>query len=132
MAKSYPHEVFQKAIKWLIYEGKIKTDKDIAGAVGLDKSTVSTYLSGSKKASKNFVEKFEGAFKLSLHDFEEKLPDTGKAATIEARLLRLEANAEVFQIAIAGLKAKKTDDFGQRFSELQALIEEAVKRRSKL
>lgn len=48
---------------------------------------------------------------------------------IQSRLLRIEANLEVFQIAIAGLKAKKSEDFGQKFSELQTLIEEAVMRR---
>ena len=72
MAKSYSHSVFQEAIKKLIYDGKIKTDKDIAGAVGLDKSTVSTYLSGKKKASRNFIEKFEEVFQLSLSDYEKK------------------------------------------------------------
>lgn len=49
---------------------------------------------------------------------------------IQSRLLRIEANLEVFQIAIASLKAKRNEDFGQKFSELQTLIEEAVKRRS--
>lgn len=48
---------------------------------------------------------------------------------VQSRLLRIEANLEVFQISIAGLKSKKIEDFDQRFSELQTLIEAAVKRR---
>lgn len=48
---------------------------------------------------------------------------------IQSRLLRIEANLEVIQVAIAGLKSKNKEDFAQRFSELQTLIEQAVRRR---
>lgn len=60
----------RKAVDWLIYEGKIKQDKDLQAIFKLKKSTISAYLGG--KPGKKFVNEFQKYFELSLEEFEEK------------------------------------------------------------
>lgn len=60
----------RKAVDWLIYEGKIKQDKDLQEIFNKSKSTISAYLTG--RPGKNFVNQFEKHFGLSLKEFETK------------------------------------------------------------
>lgn len=46
----------------------IKKDKDIIANTGVNKAALSSYLSGRVKASKNFLDKFYGVYKMELDD----------------------------------------------------------------
>lgn len=59
----------KSAVRHLLGKGLITSDKDIADKMKYSKSTVSGYITGKVKASKNFINEFEKTFKLSLDSF---------------------------------------------------------------
>lgn len=63
------NEDIRAAVRYLLGQGIIEADKDVAEKVGLSKSTVSPYLSGKERASTNFRTKFEEVFNVKLSDF---------------------------------------------------------------
>lgn len=58
-----------QAVQYLYGKGSIKKDKDIVDKTGYNKATVSSYISGRTKPSKDFVEKFEKVFAIKLEEF---------------------------------------------------------------
>lgn len=94
----------------------------IADSIEWTESSISSVRGGRINVPIKYAKAFEKHYKISIISPIEN-------EDVQNRLLRIEANIEVFQVAIAGLKSKRTEDFDQRFSELQTLIEEAVKRR---
>lgn len=74
--KEGPHnQSLKNAIIHLKSIGRIKFDKDIATETEYNKSTVSEYVHGIVKASKDFEDEFEKKFGISLEDYEN--PQTG-------------------------------------------------------
>lgn len=59
-----------QAVQYLYGKGIIKKDKDIADNTGYNKATVSSYISGRTRPSRDFLEKFEKVFTIKLSDFE--------------------------------------------------------------
>ncbi len=57
------------AVAHLKAEKRIRFDADIVRATGYSKSVVSAYINGNLEASREFVQKFEEAFKLDLKSF---------------------------------------------------------------
>lgn len=103
----------------------------MAAALGVSSQRIGQYISKRSEPKPSFYEKWQNAFNENLYEIIVSKKATSKE-DFEMRLIRIEANLEVFQIAIAGLKAKRKEDFSRRFSELQSLIEEAYKRRVEL
>jgi hypothetical protein len=92
------------AVKHLYQKKAITKDSDIATKTKYKSNTVSQYLSGSRKASKPFILKFEQVFKLSLADFTDKIDENKEAAI----LLKLEALANVNKSFLIDMVAKVT------------------------
>jgi transcriptional regulator with XRE-family HTH domain len=97
---------------------------EMAAKLGISDQLLGLYERGERNPKTKFYLKWKEVFNDDL------LQTNVSNETVESRLLRLEANAEVFQVAIAAMRAKRKEDFPQRFSELQTLIEEAVRRRA--
>lgn len=56
----------QMAVITLYNQNMIESDKDISEKTGYGKSTVSEYINGHKRASADFIKKFESAFELKI------------------------------------------------------------------
>lgn len=96
--------------------------KVIADKIGWTEASISSVRALRINVPNKYVKTFEEVYKIPIIT---KIDDND----IQNRLLRIESTLEVFLIAIAGLKAKRKEDFDNKFSELQKLISEAVKRR---
>ena len=55
---------FKEAVKHLRVTGKIRYDSDIAKALGVSKSNLSSYLNGNLEPSKKFLNKFYSHYKI--------------------------------------------------------------------
>lgn len=116
---------FTGEVERLVNKGLAANYKEIAEKINWTEASISSVRKQRINIPNKYVKTFEEVYKIPILD----IPNDD----IQNRLLRIEANLEVFQVAIASLKVKKTGDFEQRFFELQQLIEEAViRRRSKL
>lgn len=69
MGNELLNQELRAAVEYLYDTKAVRQDKDIADATAYNKSTVSSYLSGSLKASKKFEEQFEKVYGLSLKNF---------------------------------------------------------------
>lgn len=113
---------FIEAVQTLVSNKEVKGAREIADRIGWSEAAISNVKAGIINIPLKYIKTFEKEFSIPILTSIEN-------SDIQNRLLRIEANIEVFQIAIAGLKAKKTEDFEDKFSELQTLISKAVKRR---
>lgn len=113
---------FIEASKTLVDSHSVKNSKEIVDAIGWTEASMSSVKAGIINVPLKYIKTFEGIYKIPIIT---QIADKD----IQSRLLRIEAHLEVFQISIAGLKSKKPEDFDQKFSELQTLISEAVRRR---
>lgn len=112
---------FIKAVETLI-NSKIEPNyKAVADKIGWTEASISSARKLRINVPFKYIKTFEKIYKIPIIAINDN--------DIQNRLLRIEANLEVFQVAIAGLRAKKTEDFDRKFSELQTLIEEAVMRK---
>lgn len=64
------NEEIYRAVQYLYGKGIIRKDKDLAEKLGYSKATVSSYVSGKAKASRQFEIEFERVFNLKLSDFD--------------------------------------------------------------
>ena len=60
----------EAAVAQLIGKGIIKKDQDIVEALSISKGTFISYKNGNARPSRNFIQKFENKYKISLADFE--------------------------------------------------------------
>ena len=84
MGEEKERTLLRKAVDWLISEGKLKNDAELAEVFSLSKGTISTYLNG--KPGKEFILNFQTKFGINLSDFDERRqnrsnPPAQKAST---------------------------------------------------
>jgi hypothetical protein len=60
----------EMAVKYLKDKGIIVRDGDVARDLKMSKGTLSAYITGKTKLSKNFTDRFENQYKLKISDFE--------------------------------------------------------------
>lgn len=115
-------ERFIEAVEMLVSRGIKASYKEISDELEWNEAALSSVRKRRINVPNKYIKTFEKVY---------KIPIITNIANedIQNRLLRIEATLEVYGISIAGLKAKKIEDFEDRFSELQKLISEAVKRR---
>lgn len=118
----------QSAIQYLYGQGTIKKDKDIADATGYNKATVSSYVSGRTKPSRDFIAAFQKAFGVRLEDFKtngskDAIKEDNPLQLISERVLQLYAAARVNQSLLVEVLANQT---GKTVLELQRVVSSAV------
>lgn len=64
--KVHSHEALTQAVDFLIRKKKARNNADIAKKVGVSASTLAAYMSGTKKISETFIEKFNLVFQIDL------------------------------------------------------------------
>lgn len=98
---------FREAIRELKRKEIIERNEDIVKATGFTKSAISNYINGNMKASKNFITKFTGVYKIHLsrpyfedsdnNKFVQDVVSVPASDFMEVPVLRIEAQAGYFK-----------------------------------
>lgn len=124
------NKALRNAVQYLYGKGTIRRDRDVVEKTGYNKATVSSYISGRTKASKDFQDKFEAVFNLSLADFSEsanfeKVAYKDAMQLLAESVLQMKAEAQTGRQLMIEILAKVSD---RSVMEVQLLAEKSLER----